>query len=113
MVFVSMRDIQIYARILPNVSNHPVRYYRDDSGLEIDAIVEKADGSWGAFEIKTSEAKVQDGVNNLILLRDKLLKNPRAKMQKPSFLGILVGAAEYARKTPEGVYVIPIRAFGP
>jgi len=107
-----MRDIQVYARALPDVSSHPVRYYRDDSGLEVDAIVENADGSWGAFEIKTSEAKVQDGVNTLTRLRDKLLKDPGKKMQEPAFLGVIVGVAEYARRTPEGVFVIPIRALG-
>jgi len=107
-----MRDIQVYARALPNVSNHPVRYYRDDSGLEVDAILECADGSWGAFEVKTSEAKVQDGVNALVRLRDKLLKNPEKKVREPAFLGVIVGIAEFARRTPEGVFVIPIRALG-
>ena len=107
-----MRDIQVYARGLNNVSNNPVRYYRDDSGLEVDAIVERADGSWGAFEIKTSEARVQEGVDVLLRLRDKLQKNPRERMREPSFLAVIVGIAEYARTTPEGVHVIPIRALG-
>ena len=107
-----MRDLQIYAHALIDVSTHPVKYYRDDSGLEVDAIIEKADGSWGAFEIKTSEAKVQSGVDNLIRLKDKLLKSPEKKMREPSFLGVLVGIGEYARVTTEGVYVIPVRALG-
>lgn len=107
-----IRDLQVYARALPNASNNPVRFYRDDSGLEVDAIIERADGSWGAFEIKTSEAKLQEGVNNLLRLRNKLSKNPRARAQKPSFLAVIVGTAEYARVTPEGVFVIPIRLLG-
>ena len=107
-----MRDLQVYARALPDVATHPIRYYRDDSGLEVDAIIEKADGSWGAFEIKTSEAKVQEGIDVLVRLRDKLRKNPKAQMKEASFLGVIVGAAEYARKTPEGIYVIPIRTLG-
>jgi predicted AAA+ superfamily ATPase len=107
-----MRDIQVYARALPDVASHPVRYYRDDSGLEVDAIVELVDGSWGAFEIKVSEAKVQDGVDALIRLKTKLERNPKTKMKAPSFLCVIVGAAEYARRTPEGVYVVPIRALG-
>ena len=29
-------------------------HYRDDSGREVDAVVEAEDGSWGAFEINSS-----------------------------------------------------------
>ncbi|MDR1358566.1 MAG: DUF4143 domain-containing protein [Coriobacteriales bacterium] len=108
-----IRDLQVYARALPDVGHTPVRYYRDDSGLEVDAIIEKADGSWGAFEIKTSEDKVSQGISSLLRLQAKLDENPLAKMKKPSFLAVLVGVAEYARKTPEGIYVIPVRTLGP
>ncbi|MEG1831245.1 MAG: DUF4143 domain-containing protein [Raoultibacter sp.] len=107
-----MRDLGVYARALPNPAINPVRYYRDDSGLEVDAIIELADGRWAALEIKTSEDKVAAGVKSLTRLRDKLQKNPQAHMREPEFLAVVVGIAEYARKTPEGVYVIPITALG-
>jgi hypothetical protein len=30
-------------------------HYRDDYGIEVDAIVQLHDGRWGAFEIKLGE----------------------------------------------------------
>ena len=39
-----MRDLLVYASSLPNIGLQPVRYYRDDSGLEVDAIIELTDG---------------------------------------------------------------------
>lgn len=106
-----MRDLQVYARALPNPSLTPLRYYRDDSGLEADVIIETADGRWAALEIKVSEDKVDHGVKSLLRLRDKLTKNPKAQMREPEFLAVIVGLSEYARKTPEGVYVIPITSL--
>ena len=86
----------------------PVRYYRDDTGLEVDAIVELADGRWGAFEIKTSEAKVPEGVANLKRLRDKLSLRPGACTRPPEFMAVITGVSQYAREVEEGIYVIPI-----
>ena len=107
-----MRDVLVYARALPNVGMTPVRYYRDDSGLEADAIIELADGRWAALEFKVSEDKVPDGIENLERLRAKLLKNPHARTREPEFLAVIVGLGEYARKSKEGVYVIPLRTLG-
>lgn len=107
-----MRDLLVYASALPGAGFEPVRYYRDDTGLEVDAIIELADGRWAAVEIKTSEDKVQEGVDNLVRLRRKLCENSRARVREPEFLAVLVGLSRIARKTPEGIYVIPVRALG-
>lgn len=53
-----IRDLLVYAQALPDIGFEPIRYYRDDSGLEADAIIELADGRWAAFEIKVSEEGV-------------------------------------------------------
>lgn len=106
-----MRDLMVYAGALDNIGFEPVRYYRDDSGLEADAIVELADGRWAAFEFKVSEDKVQEAVDNLLRLRDKLCVRDASCTREPEFLAVITGVSKYARKTPEGVYVIPIRAF--
>lgn len=60
----------------------PVRYYRDDSGLEADAILQLADGRWPPFEFKVSEDKVEAGVENLKRLRKKLSSNARAQTRR-------------------------------
>lgn len=108
-----MRDLQVYARALPEAGLTPLRYYRDDANLEVDAIVERADGSWGAFEIKLSEDKVPQALDSLKRFKAKLANNTQANNREPAFLAVLVGAAEYAWRTEEGVYVIPIRSLCP
>lgn len=107
-----MRDLAVYAQALPRPGTEPLRYYRDDAGLEVDAVVEQADGSWGAFEIKTSAAKVDEGAANLLRLGDKLAKDRMGRTPQPAFLAVLVGVGEAAYRRPDGVYVIPVRTLG-
>lgn len=107
-----VRDLTVFARALPDVGFEPVRYYRDDSGLEADAVVELADGRWAAFEFKVSEDKVADGVASLLRLRRKLCENPRARVREPEFTAVVTGLSRYARRTEEGVYVVPLRCLG-
>jgi len=45
---MAVRDLRVYADSL----NGHVFYYRDKQGNEVDAIIELADGRWGAVEIK-------------------------------------------------------------
>lgn len=61
-----------------------------------------------AFEIKTSEAKVPEGVANLKRLRDKLSLRPGACIRPPEFMAVITGVSQYAREVEEGIYVIPI-----
>lgn len=106
-----MRDLMVYARALHTIGFEPVRYYRDDSGLEVDAIVELADGRWAALEFKVSEDKVQGAVDNLVRLKRKLCGSERARTREPEFLAVITGISKYARRTSEGVYVIPLRCL--
>ena len=106
-----LRDLTVYARAHELARPIPVRYYRDDSGLEVDAIVELADGRWAAFEIKTSESKVAPAVANLKRLRKKLCESPRVQMKPPAFMAVITGIGKYVRVVEEGIYVIPIRAL--
>lgn len=107
-----IRDLMVYAGAQELAADVPVRYYRDDSGLEADAIIELADGRWAAFEIKTSEAKVPAGVESLKNLRAKVLKNPRARTRPPEFMAVLTGVSELAHEVEPGIYAIPIRCLG-
>jgi hypothetical protein len=108
-----MHDLLVYASALPNAARKPVRYYRDDSGLKVDAIIELADGRWAAIEIKASEDKVSEGVESLRRLRKKLCDNPRAQTNPPEFMAVIVGLSSYAREAEEGIYVVPIRSLCP
>lgn len=54
LLFESMvvRDLRIYSQSLGG----DVRHYRDNTGLEIDAVVTTADARWCACEVKLSSA---------------------------------------------------------
>ena len=108
-----MRDLMVYSQLLTHFGDHPLMYYHDDSGLECDAIIELSDGRWAGIEIKVSEDKVETACKNLLRLKKKLCENPKAQNSPPEFLAVIVGIGKYARKTEDGIYVIPIRALGP
>lgn len=107
-----IRDIMVYVEAMPDVGLVPLRYYRDDSGLEADVVIELSDGRWAAIEIKLSEDKVDDGVASLRRLQKKLCGNERARCRKPEFLAVVVGICRYARQVDDGIFVIPVRALG-
>jgi len=106
-----LRDLRIYASSMDAALPEPVRYYRDSDDLEVDAVIELRDGRWAAIEIKLSENKVAEGVNNLLRLKNKVASNPLARNREPSFMAVMVGKTEFCRKTPEGIYVIPITSL--
>ena len=72
---MAVRDLSVYARALDLLDDVPVRYYRDDSGVEADAIVQLADGRWAAFEFKVSEDK-ERGVRALNACVARCAKTP-------------------------------------
>lgn len=109
---MAVRDLSVYARALDLLDDVPVRYYRDDSGVEADAIVQLADGRWAAFEFKVSEDKVERGVASLERMRRKVCENPRSQTRPPEFMAVITGVGEYAREVAEGIVTVPIRLLG-
>ena len=107
-----IRDLRVYASASPSLGENNLFFYRDDYGLEVDVIIERQDGAWGAVEIKLSENKVQDGIDNLLRLKNKVLRNDKSHAQGPSFLMVLAGRSSYARVSPEGVMVVPVGCLG-
>jgi predicted AAA+ superfamily ATPase len=102
-----LRDLRIYASCMDSALPAPVKYYRDSDNLEVDAIIELRDGRWAGIEIKLSENKATEGVKKLLRLKNKVMSNPMARNPEPAFLAVIIGKADFCRKTPEGVYVIP------
>ena len=43
-----VRDLRVYSQFDDCVLSH----YRDEHGLEVDVVLERADGEWAAFEVK-------------------------------------------------------------
>ena len=59
-------------------------HYREKDGLEVDAVVEAADGRWAAFEIKLGERWVDDGAKSLRRLARRLEGSDHGKSHPPS-----------------------------
>jgi len=106
-----LRDLRIYSSVMQITPEPMIHYYSDADNLDVDAIIELADGRWGAIEIKLSEEKVPQAENSLCRLRDKVSANPAAHNRQPSFMAVLVGKASFTRVTPSGVYVIPLTSL--
>jgi len=103
----AVRDLSIYASDLGGT----VKHYRDNAGLECDAVLHLDDGRWGAIEIKIGgDDLVNEGAESLKALRKKIAEKSDEKA--PSFLLVLtaVGGA-YVRE--DGVYVAPINLLKP
>ncbi|MDR3315100.1 MAG: DUF4143 domain-containing protein [Coriobacteriales bacterium] len=85
-----------------------VFHYRDSSGLEIDAIVELRNSSWGAVEVKMPEKDIDKGATHLLALKEKLAENVQ---ERCAFLSVITsGQASYVR--PDGVRVISLGHLG-
>lgn len=107
-----LRDLRVYASVLKGAAPDALRYYRDSDGLEVDAVIELADGRWGAIEIKLGANKVAEAEKSLLRLRAKVAANPAARNPEPSFLLVLVGKTDFAYRTERGVYVAPLTSLG-
>lgn len=103
----AVRDLTVYANSLGGT----VKHYRDNAGLECDAVVHLADGRWGGIEIKLGgDAHVEEGANSLKRLRDKV--EEKSDEGAPSFLLVLT-AVGGAYKRDDGVFVAPINMLRP
>ena len=106
-----LRDLRVYASSMHTAPEPRIHYYSDADGLEVDVIIELPDGRCGAIEIKLSEEKVPQAEKSLLRLRDKIAANPAARNKEPAYLAVLVGKATFARRTPDGIYVIPLTSL--
>ena len=100
-----VRDLRVHAQ----AADAQVFHYREKDGLEVDAVIEAADGRWAAFEIKLGERWVEEGARNLRRLARRMEQSDHGK---PSALAVIVPAG-YGHVQPGEVGVIPIGALGP
>lgn len=106
-VFESMviRDL----RVLSQPLDGEVLHYRDDYGMEVDAIVQLRDGRWGAIEVKLGEGQVDAAATNLKRFAEQI---DTQRSGSPSFLAVVCGKGYGYRRT-DGVVVVPVGALGP
>jgi predicted AAA+ superfamily ATPase len=100
-----VRDLRVYAQ----AADATVYHYRDNTGLEIDAIVQAADGRWAAFEIKLGQGQIDAAATSLRKFTERI---DTAKSGPPATLGVIV-ATGYGYRREDGVAVIPLGALAP
>lgn len=107
LLFESMviRDLRVYAQAM----GARVYHYRDNTGLEVDAIVEAGPGRWAAFEIKLGISRIDDAARSLLKFADRV---DTSRCGEPAVLGVIVERG-YGYVRPDGVSVIPLGALGP
>ena len=107
LLFESMviRDLRIYAQ----AADAEVLQYRDNTGLEVDAVIQAGDGRWAAFEVKLGAGRVDEGAASLLKFVERVDLD---RCGKPSALGVIVSDG-YGYVREDGISVIPIGALGP
>jgi predicted AAA+ superfamily ATPase len=101
---LAVHNLRVYAQ----ANDAKVYHYYDSSGLEVDAIVQKYDGEWSAFEIKLGIGQIDDAAKNLL----KFAANLDDKYVNPAkSLNIITGTGiSYTRA--DGVNVISLASLG-
>lgn len=103
---LAMRDLRVYAE----ANDAQVHYYRDNTGLEVDAIIERSDGRWIAAEVKLGGGLgPDDAATALLRLRNKVNLD---KAGEPVKL-LVVTAGGYAYERSDGVAVAPLTVLAP
>lgn len=95
-----LRDLHVYTEALGGVVYH----YRDETDLEVDAIIDLGGKEWGAVEIKLGGDEADRGAKNLMRLKNKI---DEARENPPAFLMVLTGTG-FAHIRDDGVYVVPV-----
>ena len=100
-----IRDLKVYSEQLGG----QVLYYNDGT-LEVDCVLQIADGRYGLIEFKLGDKRIDEGAQ-ILLKMDNLIKEKISKgethIPKPSFLAVITGD-HVARVRKDGVFVIPI-----
>ena len=101
---LATHELNVYAK----ANDATVFHYNDSYGLEIDAIVQKRNGNYAAFEIKLGVGFIQEAAENL----KKFQRNiDTAKMDLPKSLNIITGTGMSYRR-PDGINVISLASLG-
>lgn len=101
-----VRDLRVYSQF----DGCQMSHYRDEYGLEVDVILERADGEWAAIEVKLgSDEGVSEAVTSLRKLRDRV---DTGRMGSPVKLAVIT-ATGIGAELPDGISIIPITAIGP
>ena len=101
----AIRDLRIYAELM----NGTIRHYRDNAGLECDAIIHLPNGRWAAIEIKLGgNDLIEYGAKKLKLLKNKIKE--KSDLDEPEFMMILTAFGNLYTRS-DGIIVVPINCL--
>lgn len=100
-----VRDLRVYGQAL----GAEVLQYRDNTGLEVDAVVQTADGRWAAFEIKLGHGQIDEAAQSLLTFRDRV---DTSRIGAPSALAVVTPGG-YTYQRGDGIWVVPLAVLGP
>ena len=101
---LATHELNVYAK----TNDATVFHYNDSYGYEVDAIVQKRNGDYAAFEIKLGVGFIDEAAKNL----KKFVSNiDIEKMETPKSLNIITGTGMSYRR-PDGINVISLASLG-
>ena len=101
---LATHELNVYAK----TNDAVVYHYNDSYGYEVDAIVQKHNGDYAAFEIKLGVGFINEASENL----KKFAANiDTEKMESPKSLNIITGTGMSYRR-PDGINVISLASLG-
>lgn len=103
---LAVRDLAVYA----GAHDAELSHYRDNTGLEVDLVIETASGDWLPIEIKLGGgANIDRAARNLLRLRKRV---DTRRLGEPRKLLVVTGTG-YGYERPDGVSVVPLGTLGP
>ncbi|WP_159619878.1 ATP-binding protein [Ruania rhizosphaerae] len=98
---MAIRDLRVYADQI----RASVYHYRDETGLEVDAIAERQDGTWAAFEVKLGGSRhIDAAAKNLLQLAAKVSDQRRHELTSLN----VVTAGQISHRRDDGVNVVAL-----
>ncbi|MDR1513175.1 MAG: DUF4143 domain-containing protein [Propionibacteriaceae bacterium] len=100
----AIHDLRVYGA----ACGASVYHYRDSNGVEADAVLERRDGSWAAFEIKLGFGAVDAAAESLLRFAANI---DQARVGSPRALVVITGSG-FAHRRKDGVLVVPLGCLG-
>ncbi|MHB1105275.1 MAG: ATP-binding protein [Lutibacter sp.] len=101
---LATHELNVYAK----ANDAIVFHYNDSYGMEVDAIVQKRNGDYAAFEIKLGVGYIEEAAINLKKFAGNI---DSTKMDVPKSLNIITGTGMSHRR-PDGINVISLASLG-
>lgn len=101
---LAIHELKVYAK----ANDAALFHYQDSYGLEIDAIVQKRNGDYAAFEVKLGVGHIEEAATHLKKFASNI---DTSKMNPPKSLNIITGTG-MSYKRSDGIHVISLASLG-